>query len=193
MNAAKIFIGFAPFILFALLVEHFGVDHVGMAALAAGLVAVGLAGYEIVRGGSVKILDWAGIGVFGVIAIIGFVGGHGLQEWLAQYGANVSTLTLAAVMGVSAVTVPFTEQYARESVDPRYWGSPVFRAKNQAITWMWTGSVAAIGVAGVVSNVLPATGALAIVLDWVVPVAAIVFAINQTKRIAGAEQAPVEH
>lgn len=191
MNAAKIFVGFAPFILFALLVEFLGVDHVGMAALAAGLVAVGLAGYEIVRGRSVKILDWAGIGVFGVIAIIGFVGGHGVHEWLAQYGANVSTLTLAGVMAVSAMTVPFTEQFARESVDPRYWGSPVFRAKNKAITWMWAGSIAAIGVAGLVSNVLPATGAIAIVLDWVVPVAAIVFAISQTKRMAGSDAAPV--
>lgn len=191
MNAAKIFIGFAPFILFALLVEHFGVDHVGLAALASGLLAVALAGTEIVRGGSVKILDWAGIGVFGVIAVLGFVGGHGVQEWLAQYGANVSTLALAAVMGISALTVPFTEQYARESVEQKYWGSPVFRAKNAAITWIWAGSVATIGIAGVIGNVLPATGTLAIVLDWVVPVVATVFAINQTERIAGADTAPV--
>ena len=66
-------------------------------------------------------------------------------------------------------------------------GSPVFRAKNRTITWIWTGSVAAIGVAGLAANLLPATGALAVVLDWVVPVAAIVFAIRQTKQIAEAE------
>ncbi|HEY5857185.1 MAG TPA: hypothetical protein VIW24_24915 [Aldersonia sp.] len=187
MNAVKIFIGFAPFILFAVLVEHLGVDHVALAAVASGLVAAGLAGYEAVRGRTVKILDWAGIGVFGAIALVGFVGGLGVDEWLAQYGANVSTLTLAAVMGVSALTVPFTEQFARESVDRRYWGSPVFRAKNKTITWIWAGSVAAIGVAGLVANLLPATGVLDAVLDWLVPVAAVVFAVGQTKRIAAVD------
>ena len=44
MDTAKIFIGFAPFILFGVLVEHFGVDHVALAAVASGLVAAGLAG-----------------------------------------------------------------------------------------------------------------------------------------------------
>jgi hypothetical protein len=47
-----------------------------------------------------------------VIAVVGFAGGPDVDSFLANYGRGGAALILAAVMAISAFTVPFTEQYA---------------------------------------------------------------------------------
>jgi hypothetical protein len=90
-----------------------------------------------------------------------------------------------------AVTVPFTEQYARESVLREYWHSPVFRAVNRRISAVW-GAVVAVTAAGqlLAGAVDPATSPnpgsrpVDLLLNWVVPIVLILFAISFTKREA---------
>ncbi len=81
-----------------------------------------------------KIIDGAGVITFAAIALAGFFGGHQVDELLGHYGRGIAALVLAAIMATSAFTIPFTEQYARESVDPQCWDSPMFRAKNKSIS-----------------------------------------------------------
>jgi hypothetical protein len=68
-----------------------------------------------------------------------------VNDWVADYGRGSAALALAAVMLVSSFTVPFTVQYARESVPQEYWHTPTFRAVNRKISLLRAGALAVIG------------------------------------------------
>src|ERR1700712_4982477 len=134
MNGKKILIGLAPWAAFTVLTGLTSNDNVGYAALAAFFGSLVLAIIGAARGG-VKILDVAGVVTFGVVAVLGFTAG--IDDLLVDYARGAAALVLGLVMLASAYTVPFTEQYARERVERRYWGSPVFRATNRSISLVW--------------------------------------------------------
>lgn len=190
MNAKSLLIALAPWVLFSMITERMGADAVGFAAALACAGSLALAVHGATRGGGLKIIDAAGVVTFALIAVIGFAGGHQVDTLLAHYGRGGAALILALVMGASALTLPFTEQYARETVDRRYWGSPVFRAKNRAISFLWAGVLAAMAVCHFIAGALAATAAVPgshpgnIVLNWVIPVLLVMKAVNQTRRIA---------
>jgi hypothetical protein len=195
MNAKSMLLGFAPWIIFSVVAERAGADHVALAAILAFAIALALTVYETMRSGW-KILDVAGVATFGVIAVIGLVGDHQVDEALVNFGRGGSTFVLAAIMAISAFTIPFTEQYARESVDESLWHSPIFRAKNKRISLMWAGVIFAIAVSHIIAGILTSSADLAgshpgnIVLNWVVPIVLIVFAIKRTRAIADERNAP---
>lgn len=191
MNSKSMFLGLAPWILFSLVAERVGADHVTVAAGLACLAALALTIYEATRS-SWKILDVAGVATFGVIAVIGIVGSHHVDEMLVDFGRGGSTFVLAAIMAISALTIPFTEQYARETVDKSLWHSPIFRAKNRSISLLWAGAVFVIAISHTVAGVLAATDTASgahpgnILLNWVIPIALILFAVKRTRAIADA-------
>ncbi|WP_439031052.1 hypothetical protein [Gordonia terrae] len=203
MNAKSMILGLAPWFVFAWAAERLGADHVTLAALAACALALAVTIYETVRTkGGWKIIDVAGVILFGIIAVIGMVGDHQVDEALVYFGRGGSAFVLAAVMAISAFTVPFTEQYARETVDPAFWHTPAFREKNRKISLLWAGAIALMGCAHLVAGVLASSASVAgnhpgnVLLNWVVPIALIIFAVKRTKAIAGdvpdapAERAP---
>lgn len=197
MNGKMMILGLAPWVLFAILTERVGADAVGFAALLACLSSLALAFYGRGSGG-LKIIDAAGIVTFGIIALLGFLDNSELDQSLADFGRGGATFVLAAVMAVSVVTVPFTEQYARETVDPQYWGNPQFRAKNKAISAMWAGVVFTMAVCHVVAGSLASATDVTnnhpgnLLLNWVIPIALIVWAIKRTKKIAGDHSAAAD-
>jgi hypothetical protein len=190
MDAKRFLIALAPWVLFALVAERAGADYVGVAAGVASLGSLVLAIYGL-RHGGLKIIDGAGVITFAAIAATGFLGGHQIDEFLVHYGRGGAALVLATIMGVSAFTVPFTEQYARESVDPQYWDSPVFRAKNKAISLLWAGVILVMAVCHLIAGAIVATSGVAgrhpgnIVLNWVVPILLILWAVRRTETLAG--------
>ncbi|SCC56641.1 MULTISPECIES: hypothetical protein [unclassified Gordonia (in: high G+C Gram-positive bacteria)] len=193
MNAKSMILGLAPWFVFAWAAERLGADHVTLAAIAACALALAVTIYEAVRtGGGWKMIDVAGVVLFGVIALIGIVGDTQVDEALVFFGRGGSAFVLAAVMAVSAFTVPFTEQYARETVDPALWHSPVFRAKNRQISLLWAGAIALMGCSHIVAGLLASSASVSgshpgnILLNWVVPIALIVFAVKRTRAIADA-------
>jgi hypothetical protein len=194
MNAKAMLLGFAPWIIFSIVAERFGADHVAIAAILAFVTALALTVYETIRSGW-KILDVAGVVTFGVIAAIGIVGDHSVDENLVNFGRGGSTFVLAAIMAISAFTIPFTEQYARQSVDESLWHSPIFRAKNKQISLMWAGVVFAIAVSHIIAGILTSSSDLAgshpgnIVLNWVIPIVLIIFAVKRTRVIADSRPA----
>nr|WP_296770039.1 hypothetical protein [Rhodococcus sp. (in: high G+C Gram-positive bacteria)] len=189
MNAGMMFVGFAPWIIFSVIAERAGADYVALAAILAFVVALALTVYQKMRSGW-KVLDVAGLVTFGIIAVIGLVGDNAVDEDLVNFGRGGSTFVLAAIMAISAFTIPFTEQYARESVDKSLWDSPYFRAKNKRISLMWAEVIFAIAVSHIVAGILTSSQDLAgshpanLVLNWVVPIALIVFAVKRTRAIA---------
>jgi hypothetical protein len=190
MDAKRFLIALAPWVLFSLVAERVGADAVGIAALLACLGSLALAIYGV-RHGGLKIIDGAGVITFAAIAVAGFVGGHRVDEFLVHYGRGGAALVLATIMAVSAFTVPFTEQYARESVDPQYWDSPIFRAKNKAISLLWAGVIAVMAVCHLIAGALAATSGIAgrhpgnILLNWVIPILLILWAVKRTETLAG--------
>lgn len=191
MNAKSMLLGLAPWALFSILTERIGAGAVGIAALIACAGSLILAIYGAKGKGGIKIIDAAGVVTFGIIAALGFLGSNGLNEALGDFGRSGATFVLAAVMAISVVTVPFTEQYARDTVDPQYWSSPIFRAKNKTISAIWAGVVFAMALCHLVAGALTAATDVSgnhpgnILLNWVVPIALIVWAVKRTQSIAG--------
>lgn len=190
MNAKTMLLGLAPWALFSLLAQRLGADVVAIAALLACASSAVLACIGIRKKGGLKIIDAAGIVTFGVIALLGLFSSPELDQTLVDFGRGGSALVLAAVMGISALTVPFTEQYARDSVDPLYWSSPVFRAKNKKISAMWAGVVFVMAICHTIAGALAATSTVDgnhpgnLLLNWVIPIMLIIWAVKRTRAIA---------
>ncbi|MEE3853284.1 hypothetical protein VZC37_23300 [Gordonia sp. LSe1-13] len=196
MDAKSMILGLAPWFVFSFAAERLGADHVTIAALAACALAFAMTAYSALQGRGWKVLDVSGVVLFGLIAVVGLIGSHQVDEVLVYFGRGGSAFILAAIMAVSAFTIPFTEQYARESVDPALWHSPIFRAKNRQISLVWAGAVTAMGVCHVIAGLLAAGADVAgahpgnILLNWVIPVALIVFAVKRTHAISGSPARP---
>lgn len=195
MNAKSLLIALAPWVLFSMGSEHLGPAAVGPAAALACLGSLALAVHGM-RHGGLKIIDAAGVATFAVIAGAGFLGGTEVDLLLAHYARGGAALILAGVMAVSALTVPFTEQYARQTVDRRYWASPEFRAKNRAISFTWAGVLLVMSICHFIAGALAASSVVPgahpgnIILNWVIPVLLVLRAIKRTELIAEAGTAP---
>ena len=187
MKPTVLLIGLAPWVLFSMIAEHIGAGAVGLAALAACLGSLALA-VRGARDGGLKLIDAAGVVTFGILAAVGFGADHHARTLLVEYGRGGSALVLAAVMLISAFTVPFTEQYARAAVDRRYWGSPVFRALNRRISLLWAGVILVMALCHLASGALQAadhgdSGNL--LLNWVIPILLILGGLKRSRQLAG--------
>jgi hypothetical protein len=121
------------------------------------------------------------------------VGTEAIRSDVANYGRGGSTLVLALVMLGSVLLLPFTEQYARESVPRQYWGSPVFRSVNRRISAAWGLAVTVIGAGHLLAGDLQAGGhsslVVKLVLNWVVPAGLALAAMTYTKHVVGPDAA----
>ena len=136
MNYKNMLLSFLPWVVFSVLVQRIGAHVAGIACLAAAGLAL-LFAYQQSKNSSVKLIDITGIAVFGVMAVVAFSGGDTAEQRIADYGRGISSLVLGLIMLGSTLVVPFTEQYARESVAQEHWTSPVFRAVNRKISFVW--------------------------------------------------------
>ncbi len=191
MNARKMFLSLIPWLVFSFVVNRHGVNAAGDAAL----LATAIAAVFLVRdagSGSVKVIDVAGVMIFGVFAVACFVTGPGTSTWVADYGRGTAAGALAVVMLGSAVTVPFTEQYAREVVPREYWGTPQFRSVNRRISAVWGAAIAVMacghllaGNLAPVSAGAPDARPIDLLFNWLLPIALILGAIRYTGAVAG--------
>ncbi|MCE3554130.1 hypothetical protein LWC33_22095 [Pseudonocardia sp. RS11V-5] len=88
---------------------------------------------------------------------------------------------------VTAPFSPFTAEYARQSTPREYWGSPTFLEITRTISTVCGVALVVMGVAAVVVSALDvhADGTdsaylLDLLLNWVVPIVAIVVAVRFT-------------
>lgn len=194
MSTKQILLGFLPWIVFSAVSTRVGPGAVGMAALLALALAAYFVVRSVARGRSVKLLELTAVVTFALMGAWALID-PASDEFLAFYGRGVAALILAAVIGVSLASRPFTEQYAHESVAQQYWDSPQFRAINRRISAAWAGAVAVMGIGHLVSGALAAnaaeyTGYLAarpgdLVLNWLVPGALVLLTVRYTRRVVG--------
>ncbi len=190
MNPLKMLVGLVPWVLFSLVVRIPGDATAGFAALAAAVLSLVL--ILVSRKNGLKVLEVGSVVVFAALTLVAFLGGAEGNVWVAEYGRATAAFVLAAVMLGSAVTVPFTEQYARESVPKQYWGSPTFRAINRKISALWGVILLGMGAAHVAAAVIDPNstgtgfGSGDLLLNWAIPIGLIFAGIAGTKRIAAA-------
>jgi hypothetical protein len=195
VNTKNFFLSFLPWVAFSVLATR----HGGHGAVAACLVATGLSIWFAVKdsrasqSGRVKLIDATGIATFGVMTVIAALGSTSMQNHVIDFGRGGATFVLGAVMLGSVLFVPFTEQYARESVPQEYWHSRVFRSVNRRISAAWGAAVLVMAFGHLLAGAIdpasaPKSGARPIDLlcNWVIPVLLVLWAIKYTKKVSTA-------
>jgi hypothetical protein len=128
-----LFLIFAPFGAFAILML---VASASTSLFAAAALSLGLIGYDMIRGGSIKLLAAGSVLLFSAIGgYITLIDG----DWspvAVRMAVDGGVLSIALLS--LAIRLPFTLQYARESVDAETMQRPGFMKANYIITWAWT-------------------------------------------------------
>ncbi len=149
-NVMALFLILAPAGAFALLmlVASSAVSLFTAAALALGIVA-----YDVIRGGSIKLLSAGSVLLFTALGCyIALVDGHwsGIAVRLAVDGGLLAIALLSL-----AIRLPFTLQYACESVDDEITKLPGFLTANYILTGVWTAAFVLMLVADILIIYLP--------------------------------------
>ncbi|MDB5500987.1 MAG: hypothetical protein JWR89_889 [Tardiphaga sp.] len=145
-----LFLIFAPFGAFALLML---VASTAVSLFAAAALSLGMIGWDIIRGGSVKMLTAGSVLLFGALGgYITLIDGN----WTpVAVRLAVDGGVLAIALLSLAIRLPFTLQYAREAVDAETIKLPGFLRANYIITWAWTAAFVLMLVADMLTIYLP--------------------------------------
>ncbi|MDJ0382246.1 hypothetical protein [Streptomyces sp. G-G2] len=172
-------LSFAPWIAFSEAAGT-GLAPQWSAALAA-LVSLAIASPALVRG-KVMLLDAMGVLTFAALSATAWIGGHGAQVFVTDYGRTVATAALAVLIFLTLPFMPFTEQYARQEVPEAAWSSPVFKKTNRLFSAAWGGVFALMTLAHLIALAAPANGDLNWICNWGVPIASVVLMFKFMKR-----------
>jgi hypothetical protein len=174
--SVRTYLGFLPWIVFALIARGSfeGVAWGAVAAvLTAGLIAIGSA-----RTRSLKELEVFSLGLFLLLAVAGALNQHDPHGVLQRYYNGVAVGALACFAIASLAFQPFTERYAQEMVQRKYWNTRRFNRANVELTLMWAAVFIAIAASEVAADAI-ATHLGASIFDWALPVALILLGIRQ--------------
>lgn len=174
----SIWLGFVPWILFAVLCRRDTLQ----AAVVCGLVAALVVGAPGVLAGRPKILELGTVAFFVVFVVVVFVVDPGADDFLNRYGRAIATGGLALIASASLLLGrPFTEQYAREQVDPSLWHSSRFIDLNRRFTAGWALVFAAMACSHVVAGAID-THRAETIFNWVIPIALVVGMVKYMGR-----------
>jgi hypothetical protein len=195
MKPLPLILAFAPLIVFSLLTKILPSHDVGVAALVAAVIA-GIALVVIKPIWPPKILNACSFVLFLILAIVGFSSGHGTDKWVASWAASGVGIVMGLVILALIPVIPFTEQFARESVPRAEWTSPVFIKINRVLSAGWGLALIGLGVSRTIATAINRTGshsAAQIILGAVVPVAILIYMFKFSKSYPDKvthEQAP---
>ena len=118
--------------------------------------------------------------LFTGLAVAGALNQHDPQGFLQRYHNGLAVGALACFAVASLAFQPFTEQYARELVQRKYWNTRRFNRANVELTLMWAAVFIAIAgsetAAGAIETRLGAT-----IFNWI--------AAGRARRCSGVRQA----
>jgi hypothetical protein len=183
---AGIVIGLVPWFLFTIIAEH---GTLKIASIAAVVIAAGVCVYSTRGGRRPKMIELAAVATFIVFTVIAFVADPSVTHWLNRYARAVAAGVLAVLVFGSLLFVSFTEQYAREAVSREHWTSPRFKAVNRRLTLLWGGVFAVMTVSHVIAGEIDHKGTN-IILNWVIPIALVLWG---SKQSTGAKHEPAAH
>ena len=170
-----IYVALAPWVAFTLLAAHSSMKLASVAALLASILIAAPG----VMSRKPKLLELGAVVTFAVFTAIAFKADVATAHWVAKYARALAAGGLSLLAFASLLFVPFTEQYARESVPERFWNSPQFHAANRRLTMMW----GAVFAAMVPFHVLAAhvnTHRGNLIFNWVVPILLVMWGIKRS-------------
>jgi hypothetical protein len=103
---------------------------------------------------------------------------HNANGVLQQYHDAIATGALAAFAIVSLAWQPFTEPYARELVQRKYWKTARFTRVNVELTLMWGAVFTAIAVSETAAGAIE-TPLVSTVFTWLVPMMLVLLGVRQ--------------
>ncbi len=183
----SIWLGFVPWILFAVLCRRDTLQ----AAVVVGLVGALLVSLPSVLAGRPKLLELGTVLFFVVFVLIVFAVDPGADDFLNRYGRAIATGGLALIAAVSLlIDRPFTEQYAREQVDPSLWESERFRRLNRQFTAAWALVFLLMACSHIVAGAID-THRAETIFNWVIPIALIIAIVKyMAKERATSQTSP---
>jgi len=183
MKSRSLIIAFLPLIVFSLLSRVLPHGDIGVAGLVAALTAL----VAVAIGRPVwppKILTACSLILFTVIAVLGFTLGKNDDRWLATWGGAGIGVVIGLIILAIVPIMPFTEQFARESVPRSAWQSPTFKKINLVLSGAWGVAIFAVGASRVAAAALNGhtTRRLPdLLLGLAVPVVIIVYMLKFSK------------
>ena len=183
MKSLTLILAFLPLIAFSLLSRFLPHGYIGIAGLAAALIAL----IAILTSRPVwppKILNACSLVLFTLIGVLGFTLGQADDRWLATWGGAGVGLILGAIILALVPVMPFTEQFAREATPQAYWSSPTFKKINRVLSAAWGLAIVAVGlsrvaaaaISGHTSRRLPE-----LLLSLAVPVVIVIYMLKFSK------------
>jgi hypothetical protein len=145
MKSLTLVLAFLPLLVFSVLARFLPHGDIGIAGLAAAVVAL----IAILTSHPIwppKIINSCSLVLFAVIAVLGFTVGKHDDRWLATWGGGGVGIILGLIILSLVPVVPFTEQFARESVPQAEWSSPTFKKINRVLSAAWGVAIVAIGI-----------------------------------------------
>jgi hypothetical protein len=180
-----IYLAFVPWVLFTLITQH---DSLKAAAIIALIASVMIAFRSASRTGAPKLLELGAVLAFVGFTVLAFVADASTSAWLARYARAIAASLLALIAFTSLLFVPFTEQYARESVPRQFWSSARFKQVNRQLTLMW-GCVFLVMVPSHVIAGAIDTRRGNTIFNWVIPIVLVVWAVKHTGELTTSEAA----
>jgi hypothetical protein len=175
---SNIWLGFVPWILFAVLCRRDSLQ----AAVVVGLGGALLVSLPGVLSGRPKLLELGTVLFFVAFVLVVFAVDPGADDFLNRYGRAIATAGLALIASVSLlIGRPFTEQYAREQVDPSLWSSDRFRQLNRRFTAAWALVFLAMACSHIVAGAID-THRAETIFNWLIPIALIVAMVKYMAR-----------
>lgn len=172
MRVSALVLAFLPLIVFSALARILPARQFGYAALAGTAAALLALAVERPRRPP-KILTAGSLVLFSLLTVLGFSLGHDGRSWLATWGAPGVGIVLGLVVLALIPVIPFTEQFARQSVPSKEWHSPTFRRINRVLSTGWGLAITGLGVSRVIAAAVDARGA-EVLFGAVVPVLLII-------------------
>jgi hypothetical protein len=178
-----IYVAFVPWVLFTLVAQHDTLKAAAVVALAAAL-AISL---PSVVAGRPKLLELGAVLAFAGFTVVAFTADAATTAWVERYARAIAASLLALIALGSLSFMPFTEQYARESVPRKFWSSPRFKQINRQLTLMWGLVFVAMVPSHVVAGAINTHRANTI-FNWVIPIVLIVWAAKRTQQLSEEEK-----
>ena len=176
-----IYLAFVPWILFSLIAQH---DTLEAAAVVALIAAVVIAAPAVIAGRP-RMLELGAIVAFVGFLIVAFIADPATTHWVARYARAIAALLLALIAFSSLLFVPFTEQYARESVARELWSTPRFKQINRQLTAMWGCVFLVMMVSHIIAGAIDTRRGNTI-FNWVIPIILIIWAVKHTGELSQA-------
>jgi hypothetical protein len=165
-------LGFAPWILYWVLVSNNTFEEAAVAALVAQVV---LLGWGSLHKSTPKLLELGSLLWFALLVVVAFTAE---EDFFTEWSYILSNFALTAIVVVSiAVGQPFTRQYAREGVPRELWGSEIFLRSTAVIAWFWLGALVVMSVSTLLTR---AWTDEELWFNWIIPIGAFVAAIKFT-------------